>query len=172
MRGLYGKISEYQANKIRRAYGAERPYCWRPFKENDVWRLCRGRGVRHVHEIAHGNNRVIHTANLFTLCGDPDGRCHMGYFHREDNPEESDARLMMEAFAVKVIFGEATYDQVATLMEGRNWWTPGMGKTLDVIQACALVVEEMKELAATELPLWQNERTRIVQQARGGDHGE
>jgi hypothetical protein len=158
MKGLYGeKISKHHGEKLRSAYRATHPYCWRAVwdEADGVWRFCGGDMSLEVNEIAHGNNRIIHPSNFIMYCGYPGGRCHHGIFHREDNPEQSDARLMLEALAVKVMFGETTYDEVTIIMNGRQWWTEDMGREATVVDACQAIVEERKSLLLTEMPRWQ-----------------
>lgn len=156
MKGLYGnKITKYQGEKLRSAYRATHPYCWRAIEGSGGWRFCGGAEYLEVNEIAHGSNRIIHPSNMIMYCGFFGGRCHHGIFHREDNPEQSDARLMLEALAVKVMFGETTYDEVTILMNGRQWWSEDMGREATVIDACKAIVEERKSLLVTELPRWR-----------------
>jgi hypothetical protein len=177
--GLHGeKISESEAKRVRVAYASEHRYCWRPIYVNGLWRFCRRTGVLHTNEIAHGSRRIIHPANLIMLCGFPSGRCHEGYFHREDNPGETDAEIMMRMAAVKVIFEETTLEQVEIIMDGRPWWKPGMPRTQTLSMEVERLAREMESLRETELPRWrivkaqQEDRRRRASGARGGRDGQ
>jgi len=169
MRGLYGKITKYSAEKIRKAYLCSHPYCCRPVKVNSEWRFCRRRGVLHVNEIAHGSMRIIHTSNLYVMCGWPTGDCHLGYFHEGHGTDETIGRRMMRLFAVKALFAEAVIDEIKILMRGRRWWQPGMGTLEDEIEK---LKNEMKSLMDTELERWQIEKRKYVSKLIGEEHGK
>ena len=148
-----------EAEKIRKEYRLTHPYCMRPIKVNGIWRFCRRRPVQ-VNEIAHGSNRIIEPANLCTFCDFPVGRCHLGWFHRDDKPPEKDSQIMLQMFGVKMLMEEATYADVERLMDGRPWWEPEMGD-ITIKNAVDIWIDEMRTLTETELPRLKLTKQRI-----------
>ena len=112
------KLSRKQASAERREYEATHPLCARPAPVHGRWVFCRC-GLAMCHEIRHGSGIVYEKPNYYPLAHQP---CHMGWAHREQNPPESDGEIMLRMFAVKIMYEEATKDDVARLMRGIQWW--------------------------------------------------
>jgi len=108
-----------KAKPEREEYERSHPRCARPIMIHGRWMFCRcGKAV--VHEIRHGSGIVFERPNYYPLAHNP---CHMGWAHREHSPAESDGEIMLRLFAVKVMFREATTEDVEYLQKGIPWWT-------------------------------------------------
>ena len=147
------KLSKGECAKASKSYLATHRECWRPVKVNGLWRFCRNRVVLGAHHIARLRGTLIgeSVANRFPLCDFPVGRCHQDYGHRA-RTDESEGRVTLRLFAVKMMFGEATRSEIEALMRGRNWWTVEMGKAWALQDELSMLAGEMGDLLETELP--------------------
>ena len=151
------RVSEQQAIEMRAAYRLTHKECWRPVEIGGLWRFCRKRPAccDHIPRKRDGWERP---AVYFPLCEYPHGNCHAGWKHG-GNPKEADSRQpegyrMLMQFAIKIMMGETTDEEVQAYMRGRTWWKRNETVTdeMSIEGHLDLLIETFESLKITEAP--------------------